>query len=118
MDTSRLKTIQQPKTSRELLRSFAATCELLPTGARNVDEISELPGPLQRIAARSDADEVVWLARVKGLRVWFLTATASLELSRERRRPVLQIRIYDEYGEPVDSLNSVHTTGEEWQRCS
>jgi hypothetical protein len=77
----------------------------------------ELTPALRRLAdARSSSDHV-WIAFSYSHRIWFFTATLSLELSRERGRPVLEIRSYDEQGDLVESNCWMHTRDEEWVRC-
>ena len=118
MDTSRLRAIQEPRSALELLHTFASTSEHLPPASHEVKTAAELSAALQRLAKQDDSDDVVWVARADGMRIWFFSATPSLELSRERRRPVLKIRIHNEHGILIESLTCVYTKAQEWRRCT
>jgi hypothetical protein len=89
LETARLRSIQHPRRSKGLLASFTRR------GA-----------------------EHVWIAFTDYHRIWFFTATPSLDLSRERGRPVLEIRSYDEQGDLLESACWVYTRDEEWVRCA
>lgn len=118
MDTGRLRAIQNPASASDLLESLAATHELRPAGSYRLWRVDELSAPLQRLAQRSEADGTLWTAQAEGSRMWFFSAAPSLELSRERRRPVLQVRIHNERGELLETFTCVHTSGREWKRCT
>ena len=117
MDTNRLRAIQEPRSARELLHTFASTSEHLSSAAREVKTFADLSVALQRLA-KQDEDDVVWVAHAENVRIWFFSATPSLELSRERRRPVLQIRIHNEHAILIESLTCVYTKAQEWRRCT
>ena len=118
METARLRSIQQPRRSRELLASFALRDGLIPVHARRVTSPRQLTPSLRRLTDTCSNAEHVWIAFIGDDRIWFFAATPSLELSRERGRPVLEIRSYDEYGDLLESACWVHTRGEEWVRCT
>jgi hypothetical protein len=118
MDTGRLRAIQEPRSARELLLAFASASEHLPPASQEVQSFAELPAALQRLAKQGEADDVVWVARAENMRIWFFSATPSLELSRERRRPVLKVRIHNEHGILIESLTCVYTKAQEWKRCT
>jgi hypothetical protein len=80
--------------------------------------LSELSIPLRRLA-RKDAlgESSVWLGWTDGGGMWFVTGTTSLELSRERGRPVLQLRVYNEKGALNEALTCVQTPANSWEQC-
>ena len=118
METARLRSIQHPRRSKELLASFALRDGVIPVQARRVTSPRQLTPSLRRLADMCRSAEHVWIAFSGDHRIWFFTATPSLELSRERGRPVLEIRSYDEYGELLESACWVRTRDEEWVRCA
>jgi hypothetical protein len=81
--------------------------------------LSELSIPLRRLA-RKDAlgESSVWLAWTDAGAMWFVRGTTSLELSRERGRPVLQLRVYNEEGALDEALTCVQTPANNWERCA
>jgi hypothetical protein len=50
--------------------------------------------------------------------MWFVAGTSSLELSRERGRPVLQLLVYNEGGALKEALTCVQTVGKSWEKCT
>ena len=50
--------------------------------------------------------------------MWFVAGTTSLEMSRERGRPVLQLRVYDQQGALDEALTCVQTATNTWERCA
>jgi len=91
---------------------------MIPAEARRIRTVSELSGPLRCLAARLNTDESVWCSWTDGHRIWFVAAAPSLELARERKKPVLKIKIYDERGEMRAAAAYVHTPDHGWQRCA
>jgi hypothetical protein len=118
LETARLKSIQHPRRSKGLLTSFVSRDGVIPVGAHRVTLPQELTPALRRLADTGSGPEHVWIAFSHDHRIWFFTATPSLELSRERGRPVLEIRSYDEQGDLLESACWVHTRDEEWVRCA
>jgi hypothetical protein len=82
--------------------------------------LSELSVPLLALAQRnSRADSATaCLAWSEGAAMWFVAGTTSLEMSRERGRPVLQLLIYGEDGALNEALNCVQTAANTWERCA
>jgi hypothetical protein len=118
MDTVRLRTIQQPTMVERLLESLVMSCIQPAGGVRRVLDRSELPGKLHRIAIRSKKSEHVWGAWTDDRRVWFYTAEMSMDSSRERGCPVLDVRSFDEEGQIRESGSWVRVRDGAWQRCS
>ena len=115
METHRLRAIQHPSRTLALLESYAAAHELLTRTARRISKVSQLTAPLRRLARELEVDS--WCAWADAGQIWFFCATASLELSRERRKPVLQIRLYGHGGQLVEASTCVFTSDRGWQRC-
>jgi hypothetical protein len=118
LETARLRSIQHPRRSKELLASFASRDGVIPVQACRVASPRRLTPSLRRLADTCRSAEHVWIAFTEGHRIWFFAATPSLELSRERGRPVLEIRSYDEFGDLLESACWVRTRDEEWVRCA
>jgi len=118
LETARLKSIQHPRRSKDLLTSFVSREGVIPVQAHRVALPQELTPALRRLADTRSSPEHVWIAFSDYHRIWFFAATPSLELSRERGRPVLEIRAYDEQGDLLESACWVHTRDGEWVRCA
>ena len=118
METARLRSIQHPRRSKGLLASFVSRDGVVPVQAHRVILPQELTPALRRLADTRSSPDHVWIAFSYSHRIWFFTATPSLELSRERGRPVLEIRSYDEQGDLLERACWVHTREEEWVRCA
>lgn len=118
METQRLRAIQHPNRVTTLLESWASSQDIIPAKARRIRAMSELSPPLRGLVHRCNADESVWCSWSHDHRIWFVAATLSLELARERKKPVLQIKIYNERGEMTAAAAYVHTLDHGWQRCA
>jgi hypothetical protein len=118
LETARLRSIQHPRRSKELLASFALRDGVVPVQARRVTSPRQLTPSLRRLTDTCCSSEHVWIAFTGDHRIWFFAATPSLELSRERGLPVLEIRSYDEFGDLLESACWVHTRDEGWVRCA
>jgi hypothetical protein len=118
MDTCQLRVFQQPQRAQDLLESFAWAQIYVPAHADRVRSRAELTPALRRLAARSESRGSAWLGWTDNGYLWLLTATPSLELSRERRQPVLQVQVFNEPGELTDSLICVYGADHKWRRCA
>ena len=92
--------------------------DVIPAKARRIRAVGELSEPLRGMVRRCYSDESVWCSWRFGHRIWFVAAAPSLELARERKKPVLQIKIYNERGEMMVAVAYVHTLEHGWQRCA
>jgi hypothetical protein len=124
MQTMRLRETQEPNHCEELAEECVRDRKMIPRGAVRLTTLSELSIPLRRLA-RKDAlgESVVWLAwgvadAIVADAMWFVTSTISLDLSRERGRPVLQLRVYNQNGTLGEALTCVQTTANTWARCT
>jgi hypothetical protein len=115
--TSRLRAIRQPSSASALLESFVTGQDLVPESAERVTSVSELTVPLRHIARRNESQDAVWCAWSRGVYIRFFSAVPSLHLSRERKRPGLQVTVYDEQGVMMSVIPYVHTA-RGWQRCA
>jgi hypothetical protein len=118
METQRLRAIQHPNRAATLLESWVSSQHSIPVNARRIRAACELSRPLRGLVRRCNSDESAWCAWGQGHRIWFIAATPSVELGRERKKPVLQIKIYNESGEMTAAAAYVHTLQDGWQRCS
>jgi len=90
---------------------------MVPQDAVRLTSLSELSIPLRRLARTNALGEsAVWRAWSENAVIWFVVGTISLELSRERGRPVLQMRVYDREGTLDEALTCVQTRGSGWER--
>ena len=118
MHTLRLKAIQIPSGTFGLLESFATTVMRAASGqSRPLRTLAELP-PRHRERVGSGQDQqYIWYAWDDGGRVRMVTGALALEPSRERGRPVLEVRIYDENALLEESGSWVRTRVDTWERC-
>ena len=117
MQTMRLRAIQQPGTAGELLDSFVRAEGNLALDSRELTRERELTPTLERIAQRSLGNGCVWRAWTDDRAMWLWSSEVSLELSRERGMPVMEIRRYDENGQVEDAGTWVRVRADEWKRC-
>ena len=118
MQTVRLFAYQRPSRVEALLESLLQAGAHVPANARKVTDRGELPSALQKIVIKSHNTERVWSAWTDEDRIWFFTAEMSLELSRERACPVLQVGSYAMDGKlKVWQLWACLKDGT-WQQCA
>jgi len=118
METQRLRALQHPNRATTLLESWATTQDIIPVEARRIRAESELSGPLRCLVRGCNTDGSVWCSWTDGHRIWFVAAAPSLELARERKKPVLKIKVYNERGEMTAAAAYVHTPDHGWRRCA
>jgi hypothetical protein len=58
-----------------------------------------------------------WSCWTQGYRAWLFTAEMSMELSRERGAPVLQVNLYGDDGSLRESATLMNGPSGKWQRC-
>jgi hypothetical protein len=117
LHTQRLKAIQIPSVTLGLLESFAATIMGAQTGVRPLRTLDDLPlRQRERIGSGHD-QQYVWYAWDEGPCIRLVTGALALERSRERGRPVLEVRIYDHNGLLEESGTWVRTATDRWERC-
>jgi|ERR1700728_2848099 hypothetical protein len=119
MQTDRLRSIQEPNHCEELVEACVHGIKMVPQGAVRMTSLSDLSIPLRRLARKNALPESsVWLAWGDAGAMWFVAGTTSLDLSRERGRPVLQLRVYNEEGTLDEALTCVQTSANNWERCA
>ena len=119
MQTVRLRAIQKPNECEELVEACVRAREIVPQGAVRLTALSDLSVPLRRLARKGALPESsVWLAWGDADVMWFVAGASSLELSRERGRPVLQLRVYNEAGRLQEALTCVQTRANAWEQCA
>jgi hypothetical protein len=114
----KLRTLQQPSRLETLLESLVLEQHWISQGAGRVDDRSELPSCLQRLAINAVKNEGGWRAWLghDGMRLF--VAEMSLELSRERGVPALKVRYYDHDGRLQNFSLWVQLADGAWQRCA
>ena len=118
METKRLRSIQTRQHTEDLVESCVRAQQMVPQRAYRVIAMPELSGPLRRLVRLIEREGSVWLAWADGGQMWLIAAEQSLELSRERGRPVLQMRVYDAQGDSQEAVTCVQTRGNLWERCA
>ena len=118
METQRLRTVQHPARVGDLLDSLLGTQQMIPPGLIRVVSASLLPAPLRVLSRCIERRDGAWRAWTDGARVWFFEALLSLALSRERGKPVIQLKEYDEVGDLERVMTFVSTAAHGWQRCA
>ena len=116
METQVLKAIQDPNRTLELLESFATNVLRVSASAGRVNRLDDLPLQLRRHVGVGPGKQYVWFAWCVDERVSLLTSALSLERSRERGRPVLEVRSYDADGLLDEAATWVQTGATEWAR--
>ena len=119
METIRLRAIQKPSHCEHLVEACVRGRRMVPSGAVRTT-LSELSIPLRVLAQRNSLGDssTAWLAWSEGDAMWFVAGTTSLEMSRERGRPVLQLLVYDQEGALDEALTCVQTAANTWERCA
>jgi len=119
MQTVRLRSIQKPNQCEQLVEACVRAIKLVPEDAVRITSLSDLSIPLRRLARKNALPESsVWLAWGDAAAMWFVAGTTSLDLSRERGRPVLQLRSYNQEGRLEEALTCVQTRANTWERCA
>src|SRR6478735_1041325 len=118
METMRLRAIQQPGNAGALLDSFIRAAGNLPCDCRELSRARELTPTLEKVALRSLEDGHVWRAFTDDRAMWLWDCEVSLDRSRERGLPVVEVRRYDESGAIEDSGTWVRIQQNSWQRCN
>ena len=117
LKTQVLKSIQDPNETLELLVSFATHVLRVPESAPRITRLDDLPLQLRRHIGIGPGKQYVWFAWYAGEQVSLVTGAFSLELSRERGRPVLEVRSYDAEGLLDEAATWVRTDATSWARC-
>lgn len=98
METKRLRTLQQPSMVKVLHESLLNSLNHPPPGASRINDRSNLPMALHRLAIVTSKEGGSWAAWHTGDRTEFCTAEMSLDHSREHGQTVLKVGTYDQNG--------------------
>jgi hypothetical protein len=118
MQTMRLFAYQRPAQVEALLESLLQAREHFPRTARKVTDRSDLPSALQKIVIKLNSTDRVWSAWGGADRIWLFTAEMSLDLSRERGCPALQVGSYEMDGKLKVWQLWVCLKDATWQQCA
>ena len=118
METQRLKTIQVPDQTLEMLESFAVAVLGVPPEAYRVKRLAELPPQLRRHIGTKADQQYIWFAWSIGEQTSLLTGALEFEQSRERGRPVLEVRSYDADGRLEEAAAWIRNGPTDWVRCN
>jgi hypothetical protein len=119
METIRLRKMQQqPSDVERLLEAYIFGSGLLPSDAHQIPESADVPRELRKILVRATETGRAWSCRAHKFRTWLFTAEMSLELSRERGAPVLQVSHFGDGGTIEASGCWVADQKGKWHRCA
>jgi hypothetical protein len=118
METRRLRKLQQPSQVERLLDTVISRAKLVAENSYPIRDPKALPANLRRIALQSVKDGQVWACWTSGQRYWLFTAEMSLEASRERKKPVLRVKCYDDSGDLTEAATWMANLDGQWGRCS
>jgi len=118
METVRLRKLQQPSGVERLLEAYVADSGLLPKGANQIRDRSDLPKELRRILVQATRLGRVWACWAHDVHTWLFTAEMSLSLSRERGTPVLQVSRYRDDGTLETAACWMTDAAGKWHRCA
>ena len=118
MHTMKLRTLQKPSLIESLLDSLSLAQDWVPSGAPLLTRREELTPALQKLAVRAVKGEGAWRACTNPDGVRFFVAEMSMDLSRERGRPALMVRHYNDKGQLQQYAVWVNSPAGGWQRCA
>ena len=118
METRRLRALQQPSQVERLLEAFISRADVLPKDSFQIRDSKVLPAPLKRLLERAASEGRVWSCWATNFEFWLFTGELSLEMSRERREPVLRVNRYAENGELQDAGIWMTNPEGRWERCT
>jgi hypothetical protein len=117
MDTMRLKAIQVPDRTYELLASFATDHLRVDEDAHRLTHLKDLPPHLRRHIGEGAGQQYIWFAWQDADRTYLITGALALDLARERGRPVLEIRRYDHDGSLIEYSTWMRPSSGRWEKC-
>ena len=115
--TLRLRKLQEPAHLSRLLDALIVRAGLVPLGAYQIRVAASVPTELRNIAKLAVHSGRAWSCWAHGERRWLFTGDLSLDVSRERGRPVLRVDAYEEAGLKDAGLWMPDRDGH-WQRCA
>jgi hypothetical protein len=117
-NTQRLWHIQSPASGEKLARSLFLQVVEAPSGAYWIGQASELSSQLQKIVRNLRQQSASWTAYSTRVSSHLFTAEVEFDLSRDRGKPVLRVREYNEGGRVTRSDLWVKLADDQWMRCS
>ena len=118
MHTLKLRAYQQPSRVERRIDRLVVGHQWVPSAAEPVRARGEMPAALQQVALKAEAAQCSWRAwpSFDGYRLF--VGEMSLASSRERGRPVLEVRFYNEQGELQESGLWTELADGAWQPCT
>ena len=117
METMRLKTIQVPDRTYELLEAFATDHLRVDPAANRPAHLHDLPPQLRRHIGDGNNQQYIWFAWEDADRTYLITGALVLDLARERGRPVLEIRRYEHDGSLLEYSTWMRPASGRWEKC-
>lgn len=118
MQTMKLRAIQQPSRLETILESLVTSQNWVPPEARPIADRSELPSALQKLVIKVAKSDGAWRAWTSYDGVRLFIAEMSLELSRERGCPVLNVSYYTDAGRLQLYSLWVQLADGAWRQCT
>jgi hypothetical protein len=115
--TIRLRKLQEPTYLSRLLEALIVRAGFVPLGAYQIRAATSLPTELRNIAELAVHNGRTWSCWADGTHTWMFTADMPLAISRKRRRPVLQVDVYEGDSLRDSGLWTSDRDGK-WQRCT
>lgn len=117
LDTTKILSFRHPSQASVLLESLLHSLDWLPENARRVQDRSELPSVLQRIAIRGARQQEKWLAWQRNSAIYFFTVKVTPPPAGVVRPPALRVSAYNERGSVTGCGVWANSPGKGWQRC-
>jgi len=118
VETLRLKRIQLPTHVDELLHAFVRSAGIVPEDAYMVRDRNSLTEGIRDRILKAERNGRSWECWSDSIHTWLFTAEMSLDQSRERGTPVLQVSQFDEEGQLQETGSYVSDQRARWGRCS
>ena len=115
--TIRLRKLQEPTNLSRLLDALIVRAALVPRGAYQIRSADSVPTELRNIAELAVHNRRAWSCWADGTHTWMFTGDIPLTISRKRRRPVLQVDVYEGDGLRDSGLWISDRDGK-WERCA
>jgi hypothetical protein len=100
-----------------MLDSPVRSCNWVPAQPPRLTNRSELSSILQKLAYKAAENEGAWRAWFSHGGVRLFVTVMSMEVSRERGRPALNVSYYDDEGSLQDYGLRIQPADETWQQA-
>ena len=117
MQTMKFGAMRRPSYLENLLRSLVRARGWVVPEAEAIHDSGELPSALQKLVIDAETTGGVWRAWLNPDGRRLFVAELSVELSRERGRPVLQVRYYNDGGALEEFSIWAHLADGAWRQC-